>query len=133
MLEHSKIYKNNDELDITELFENNEIVAKYGIPCLDNDLKGILKSDLILIGASTGCGKSTIAKLIAEENAKNDKEITVISLENFKGDDLLENLFQEYKTITKNYNIDIIDFISLQMFVSASFTAIIFSCSDSFK
>lgn len=113
MLEHSKIYKNNDELDIKEIFENNEIVAKYGIPCLDNDLKGILKSDLILIGASTGCGKSTIAKLIAEENAKNNKEITVISLENFKGDDFLENLFQEYKTTTKNYNIDIIDFINL--------------------
>lgn len=113
MLEHSKIYRVSEDIEVESLFENNKIVAKYGIPCLDRELKGILKSDLILIGASTGCGKSTIAKLIAEANSKEGKEVTVISLENFKGDDLLDSIYQEYKNLSKQYDIDIIDFIDL--------------------
>ena len=80
---------------IDKLFEGNEYVGQYGIGYLDNVLHGILKSDLVLIGARTGAGKSTIANQIAYYNAKNGVKVSLFSLENYENEFELIELFKE--------------------------------------
>jgi len=41
--------------------EQNKRVGKFGVSYLDDKLRGILQGDLILIGARSGAGKSSIA------------------------------------------------------------------------
>lgn len=90
-------------LEVQRLMKENQKVGNFGIKYLDDFLQGILKSDLILLGARSGAGKSTIANMIAQAN-KNTK-ITLFSLENFKGDDLLALTYKYYKELTGNYSL----------------------------
>jgi len=64
-----------------EAFENQKVVGEYGIPFLDDYLGGIRKSDMVLLGADTGCGKSTLAYQIAHTNALNKKKVHLFALE----------------------------------------------------
>lgn len=81
--------------DEKEIFAGNELVGKFGVSYLDEKLHGILRSDLILIGARTGAGKSTIANQIAYHNAKNGIKVSLFSLENYENEFVLMELFKE--------------------------------------
>lgn len=73
-----------EDFDIYEYWERNKCVGRYGVPYLDKELGGIAKTDLVLIGARSGAGKTSLAKIIY---AANDKTKTALfSLENYAGD-----------------------------------------------
>lgn len=56
-------------------------VLSYGIPFLDKTLNGILRDELILIGAPSGAGKTQIATNIALYNAVMGKRVHFFALE----------------------------------------------------
>jgi replicative DNA helicase len=93
-----------------ELVKRKRKVGVYGIKYLDDKLKGILKGDLILIGARPGAGKSTIANIIAMAN--DDKFVSLFSLENFEGDEFLKECYYNYINIAQDFSRHIVDFIS---------------------
>jgi replicative DNA helicase len=62
---------------------NNALVGTFGIRYLDTTLQGILRSDLILIGARSGAGKSTIANQLTSANADKGTKVSLFSLENY--------------------------------------------------
>lgn len=88
----------------------NKLKAKFGVKYLDDNFTGILEDDFWLIGARSGAGKSTIADIIATYNASLGKKITLITLENFEGDLLIQKAYYEYKKLTKNYSLKLRDF-----------------------
>lgn len=93
-------------------FENNKKVGKFGIKYLDDKLKGILKGDLVLIGARSGAGKSTLAEMIAEHNANLGYKVHLFSLENFEDDAFRNKAYHKYMELTRNWNIHPRDFAS---------------------
>ena len=97
---------------LLEYFKENAKSAKFGIKYLDDKLKGILKGDLILIGARSGCGKTTLADSIATYNGKQGKNVTLISLENFKDDNFVQKAYYKYKELTKQWDLSLRDFAS---------------------
>lgn len=88
----------------------DKLKAKFGIKYLDDNFTGILEDDFWLIGARSGAGKSTIADIIATYNGQQGKKVTLISLENFEGDCVIQKAYYEYKKLTKNYNLTLRDF-----------------------
>jgi replicative DNA helicase len=56
-------------------------VCTFGIKPLDDALIGILKNDLIVIGADSGVGKSELVLDIAMHNAKNGKKVALYYIE----------------------------------------------------
>lgn len=91
--------------DKNEFFKGNELVGHFGMPYLDTTLSGILRSDLILIGARTGAGKSTIANQIAYHNSKNGVKVSLFSLENYENEFVLVEFFKECQNM--DYQTDI--------------------------
>ena len=89
----------------TEYWERNYEVGSFGIKYLDKELQGIAKSDLILIGARSGAGKSTIANRIFQKNCDDGKKCALFSLENFNDDLYSHDVMIEYKNITKCFYI----------------------------
>lgn len=71
--------------DFLKLQADNEYRAKnlvpFGISFLDGALDGILPNDLILIGAQTGAGKTTLATSLAKEAALLGKRVLYFALE----------------------------------------------------
>jgi len=88
---------------IEQYFKRHKKVANYGIECLDNRLKGIMACELILIGARSGAGKSTIANMIATNNL--DKRVVLISLESEENDMIMTEVYKRYRKET-NRDID---------------------------
>lgn len=84
-----------------EYLPRNIIVGKFGVPYLDNELLGISKSDLVVIGARSGAGKSSLARIIYETN--NPLTTALFSLENFDGDLLTEELRKAYNARMKTF------------------------------
>lgn len=95
---------------LVNYFQNNQKVGTFGIKYLDDKLKGILKADLILIGARSGAGKSTIADMIAQHNAKDDKKVHIFSLENFTDDAFVTKAYYEYKRLTGDWKLSLREF-----------------------
>ena len=89
----------------TEYWERNYEVGSFGIGYLDKELRGIAKSDLILIGARSGAGKSTIANRIFQKNCEDGRKCALFSLENFNDDLYSHDVMMEYKNITRNFSI----------------------------
>lgn len=70
--------------EMNDLEERKAIAAKvlsFGVPFLDRALDGILPSDLIILGARTGAGKTELASLIAQSNALKGKRVHYFALE----------------------------------------------------
>lgn len=88
---------NRDAFNIYDYWERNKMVGRYGVPYLDRELVGISKSDLVIIGARSGSGKSSLAKIIYESNDK--KKTALFSLENYNGDVEMAMLRKEYNII----------------------------------
>jgi replicative DNA helicase len=70
----------------------------FGVRYLDDATGGIISSDLVLIGAATGTGKSELVANIAYNNAKAKKKIYAVFLEAYKGE---IELRQKYREIAK--------------------------------
>lgn len=85
-------------------FEKNKKVADFGVTYLDDKLGGVLKSDLIVVGARSGAGKSTLSNIIAMSNP--NVKLALFSLENFDGDDYAKECFYNYMKISGKYNMD---------------------------
>lgn len=64
-----------------ERIEAGKNKLTFGMKFLDNIFRGIFQDDLVLIGASTGIGKTQLATLIASANAKAGKRVHFFSLE----------------------------------------------------
>lgn len=82
----SKLNKFNDEgLSFAEikkdLKENSEGITPFGISYLDQSLEGIERSDLILIGAASGRGKTQLCSLIASNALSLNKRVHFFALE----------------------------------------------------
>lgn len=97
---------------IENYWKDNKKVGYFGIKYLDDKLRGILKGDLILIGARSGAGKSTIAELIATENSKRGIKVTLLSLENFKDDNFVQKAYYKYKSVSGDWELSQRDFAS---------------------
>lgn len=54
---------------------------KFNVPVLDQAFGGLLPHDLMVVGAATGVGKTTLISLIAESNAKKGKNVHLFALE----------------------------------------------------
>lgn len=61
--------------------KSGEFRVEFGIDFLDDALSGILKNDLIVLGAKTGAGKSQMAVMISEACAKKGKRVGFFALE----------------------------------------------------
>ena len=97
---------------LIDYMKDNKRIGTFGNAYLDYKLKGINKGDLVLIGSRSGAGKSTIAELIATHNADRGVKVTLISLENFEGDNILNTAYYYYKELAKDYNLNLRDFVS---------------------
>ncbi len=86
------------KFDMHEYWNNNRIIGKYGVPYLDSELHGIAKSDLVVIGARSGAGKTSLAKIIYTAN--DIKKTALFSLENYEGDLQASLVRKEYNQIT---------------------------------
>ena len=98
-----------------ELMERNKFVGSFGIPYLDDKLNCVQKNDLILIGARSGAGKSTLAQMIASHNSRQGIKTTLLSLENFEGDDFLNKVYYLYMQEMRDYSIHQRAFVSMNM------------------
>lgn len=95
-------------IDRDELFEDfysSEPVGTYGLPFLDDELVSINKGELVLIGADSGVGKSTLANLIATHNLKNGRKVALFSIENSQGDYKRKEIWKKYKKKTRNFDL----------------------------
>lgn len=56
-------------------------ICHFGIKSLDDQIPGILKNDLIVIGADSGAGKSDVALSMAVHNASVGKQVALYFIE----------------------------------------------------
>lgn len=64
-----------------ERLANGQRILSFGVKFLDDCLGGIYPNDLVLIGAKTGIGKTTLATLIATTNARLGRSVHYFALE----------------------------------------------------
>jgi len=76
---------------------------KFGIKFLDDALRGIISTDLILLCAASGVGKTEMAANIAYKNAKLGKKVYGIFLEAFEGE---IELRQKYRLLSEKAKAD---------------------------
>lgn len=69
-------------------------ITRFGISFLDEALDGILPIDLVLFGASSGVGKTSLVSDIAYKNAALGKRVYGIFLEAFEGEIELKNKYK---------------------------------------
>ena len=62
----------------------NSDILTYPMQFLNDTLGGIMKSELVVIGADSGCGKTELANHIAFHNAERGKNVYLFSLEGDK-------------------------------------------------
>lgn len=86
-------------------FKSSAPVGQYGVKFLDDKLEGINKGEVILIGADSGIGKSTLASQIAKVNTKNGVKTALFSIENQSGDYKRKEIWRKYKAKTKDWNL----------------------------
>lgn len=101
----SKIRTSSDLPSLKQVAEEYKKVGEYGIKYLDEKLNGICQGDMVLLGAATGCGKSTIADMIARHNANKGLNVYHISLENQPDKNYIRQAFYAYRRMTKDTTI----------------------------
>jgi len=65
----------------SERLELAKRILSFGVGFLDAALGGVFPRDMILLGAKTGLGKTTLASIIAETNAEKGKRVHYFALE----------------------------------------------------
>ena len=95
------IWKNSFNSETEERLAINESkICKFGIGHLDDALYGILRNDLVVIGADSGAGKSEIGISMAQENVKRGKKVMLYFLE---GGDVEAMARMKWRDICKIY------------------------------
>jgi len=79
---------------------NESKICKFGVGHLDDALYGILRNDLVVIGADSGVGKSEIGISMAQENVKRGKKVMLYFLE---GGDVEAMARMKWRDICKIY------------------------------
>ncbi|MEE1227275.1 MAG: DnaB-like helicase C-terminal domain-containing protein [Bacteroidales bacterium] len=64
---------------------NTQVLCKYPITYLQDKLQGICTGDLVIFGASSGSGKSTISRLLTRGAYEQNCPVVLYSLENSAG------------------------------------------------
>ena len=72
-------------------------LCSFGIPLLDENLTGMMGGDLVVIGAMSGTGKTTLANSLAMNAAAQGVSTVLFSLENAAGDWERQMVFTEFK------------------------------------
>lgn len=80
-------------------------LCNYGISFLDDKIGGIYDEDLLVIGAESGIGKSTIAEIIAFSCIRQNVKPALFSLENFAGNTRDKKAFELYKARTLQWGL----------------------------
>ncbi len=75
---YEQVYKEEEEVRLNTNFSK---LCRYGIKALDDSLLAIAKNELIVIGADSGTGKSSLVLDIARHNAQNGKRVALFYLE----------------------------------------------------
>lgn len=65
----------------TERLSLAKQILSFGVDFLDMALGGVFPRDLVLLGAKTGLGKTTLASIIAETNVERGKRVHYFALE----------------------------------------------------
>lgn len=96
------ILTHTETSDVFYNFKNNSIKKslQFGIEYLDDATRGILESDLIMLGARPGAGKTAISAMIAQHNAKEGKRVVYYALEADQ-DEIHERMF--YREVADLY------------------------------
>lgn len=89
-------------------------ICNYGISFLDKTVNGIYDEDLLIIGAESGIGKSTIAEIIAFSCVQQGIKPALFSLENFAGNTRDKKAFEFWKQDTGNWNTKFREWIDLR-------------------
>lgn len=93
------------------ILEKSKFVGYFGIPYLDEKTSGILPNDLVLIGARSGAGKSSLAQSIASHNSRMGTKVGLISLEDFKDDAFMTKVYYSYLREANEYDLSLRDFL----------------------
>ena len=83
---------------------NSKDIIEYPIKFLEETLTGIAPSELVLIGADTGIGKTEFANSIAFHNAKKGKRVYLFSLEGDKYEVANRERYKRYVEMIKDVN-----------------------------
>lgn len=71
-------------------------ICNFGIGFLDNKILGFYERDLIVIGASSGIGKSSLSVLLARNALHQQVQVSLFSLENGEGSVKAKLTFIDY-------------------------------------
>lgn len=80
-------------------------ICNFKISFLDDKIGGIYDEDLLIIGAESGVGKSTIAELIAFNCINQGVKPALFSLENFAGNTVDKKAYELFKTRTMQWGL----------------------------
>lgn len=83
--------------------QEKKILCKWPIQYLQDELFGICTGDLVVIACDSGCGKSTISRLIARSAREEDCNTCLYSLENKPGTFADEEIQMAYQDDTGDY------------------------------
>jgi replicative DNA helicase len=61
--------------------KDGDKILEFGVPFLDDCCVGIIPNDLIMVGATTGSGKTEFAKIVAKHNAARGYNVMFFALE----------------------------------------------------
>ena len=64
-----------------ERLKNAEAILTFGVPYLDHSLGGITRGDLVLLGAKSGVGKTSLATITALANCQQNRRVHYFALE----------------------------------------------------
>ena len=81
LLEHIQTVPEQLDGERRERLENAGKALSFGLSFFDEALKGIYPSDVVLVGADPGVGKTKMASIIADVNATQGKRILYLALE----------------------------------------------------
>lgn len=89
-------------------------ICNFGISFLDDKIGGIYDEDLLVIGAESGIGKSTIAEIIAFNCIKQNVKPALFSLENFAGNTVDKKAFELFKARTLQWDLKFRQWIDIK-------------------
>ena len=104
----SKAYMGNTEAQGERVLISEKNICTYGIDFLDAQLSGIHPNEIVLIGAKSGVGKTTMVEHIITHNLDNNKKVAFFRLEGDAMEFYDRQQYQFVKNIMKEngHNID---------------------------
>jgi replicative DNA helicase len=82
--------------------KNGKNIYKTGFDKLDEQLKGGFRSELIIIGAVSSLGKTTFVLQLADQMAKDGKDVLIFSLEMSRYELMAKSISRESYVLNKN-------------------------------